>query len=378
MKRYSSVFLSMLLVGAAFAKAPNPACSGSQNATFPQGDGSKASPYLVCNLAQYDRLGSENGLLTNFFALGADLDFTNHPYHIIGSSSTPFQGGFDGKEYTLSSITIPQDTQEYLAPFGYIDGGEVNNLNVKNITLTYQPLQTHVGGVIGFAQNAKFDNLQATAVDLTAYRRLGGIAGELNHSTLSHASVSGTITLAGGADQTGGLVGNLSYSEVTASKSDLVFQLRDSGEDGAYGVTELGGLIGHCYISDLKNVYSTSEFQFDKSGNTRAPRSAGGLIGSFYQSKIQYAYFAGLMLMQQGDANSNSSSDIGPNIGDVSGNSCIQQVFYDKELSPSFSNAWGNAKSTSELKSKAFWEAEGFSKKIWKLENNQYPTLKKS
>src|SRR5574344_81935 len=88
-----------------------------------------------------------NGGKDLYFKLTADLDLSSECYKVdgtidndkswtpIGNIEKPFQGHFDGGKHTISNLYI---NTEYscIGLFGYIDGSEIKNINLKDVDIT--------------------------------------------------------------------------------------------------------------------------------------------------------------------------------------------------------------------------------------------------
>ena len=100
--------------------------------------------YLIGSAADWDEFAAivaetptANARMTTDVDLGDDLT-------MIGTSSIPFQGIFDGQ---AKKLTINYDvTEDYVAPFRYISGAIIQNLHVDGSINT---TRGYAGGVVG-------------------------------------------------------------------------------------------------------------------------------------------------------------------------------------------------------------------------------------
>ena len=128
-----------------------------------------------------------------YFELGADITYSyqNLPanasnYTAIGSSDYPFNGVFDGKNFTISGIRIREDSN-YQGLFGYLGG------TVKNITLADAEIKStsqRIGGIAGYVNGGIIDGCIVSKIEIEGYNSCGGIAGgATNKSTISNCLV---------------------------------------------------------------------------------------------------------------------------------------------------------------------------------------------
>ena len=98
-----------------------------------QGSGTEEDPYRILSVNAMSRVAERIGEMDYtdvYFVLGANLDYTGKVYKVIGSSSNPFKGHFDGKGHTLSNVSLVKE-ENRVGLFGVIDA----NGEVKNLTL---------------------------------------------------------------------------------------------------------------------------------------------------------------------------------------------------------------------------------------------------
>ena len=97
-----------------------------------KGNGTKENPYLIYNEDDMKKLAMQN-TEGKYYSLKTNLDYTNKEYYMIGTSTKPFKGTFDGNGYMISNITLVGNN--YIAMFGYNEG-IIRGLNIKNINVT--------------------------------------------------------------------------------------------------------------------------------------------------------------------------------------------------------------------------------------------------
>ena len=98
---------------------------------FDGGDGTAENPYLISNVAQFQKI-SEG--LDRHYRIIRDLDFKNTGYTSIGSleDKDNFTGVLDGNHKTISNVKCAGKTAS-TALFACIGlGGEIKNITLKN------------------------------------------------------------------------------------------------------------------------------------------------------------------------------------------------------------------------------------------------------
>lgn len=362
MKKQLLGFLLLTAFFCANAKPTDALCENTQTEKFEHGKGTFFEPYLICNTKQLAFLSKNTQYLKYFYRLGADLSFKNKIFHIIGSSSTPFTGGFDGDNYTLANINLDTHSMNtHVAPFAFIKNARLENLNVYKIKLSNFVHQV-VGGMVGEAVSSTLFNLHLKKVDLTAPDSSGGLIGILTDSNLSDSSVKGKLRNHFGTDASGGLVGSCSQSKISSSFSNI--KITNSSKN-PFGVSFIGGLVGGAIECSIDNVYASGNIDYSRA-ETDGPRYVGGLLGVIIQSEITNAYYAGKIKIK--------GQFIGGAIGARS-NSSVDGVFWDKELSGINDSDGGIPEITIELQRRSFWIKHHFSERVWHLIDGKYPDL---
>ena len=181
------------------------------------------------------------------YKLSADLDLTSVSFSGIGTAAQPFTGRFDGQNKTISNVTV--FGTDNVGFFGVIKGAKIQNLNLKNVSITGVE---KVGGLVGYAQVEldKSDLSQNTA------NLIGG------------CTVSGTVS---GKKQTGGLVG-LNEGKADA---DTLFSIASSidkcsSSAAVIGTNMTGGLVGENTGTITKSAAT---------GAVTGATMTGGLVG---------------------------------------------------------------------------------------------------
>jgi len=195
---------------------------------FAGGNGTAANPYQI---GDWNDLDSVRNALDANFTLVADLNSSTAGYDSvaspsanndkgfepIGSSSTRFNGTFNGSGYKLADLVINRPDSRNVSIFGVVgSSGTVTLTGVENASVTGG---TSVGGLVGY--NAGMVNLSYTTGSVSgddsgnqSGSSVGGLVGNLTgniRNAYSMSDVTGTTTV-------GGLVGNISKNVGTRTK----------------------------------------------------------------------------------------------------------------------------------------------------------------
>ena len=186
-----------------------------------------------------------------------------------------FTGTFDGKNHTISKLTLTslpsEATKDYaIGLFGVVDGGTVKNLKLENVNINVSESEL-AGGAVGLLVNSGIvDNITVSGT-VSAKRGNGGIVGRVLKSGTISNCINNAIINGTGAN-VGGIVGAAYYTE-----NDKEMAISNCTNNGAIigNASGVGGIAGlsAAAISACKN-----------SGNiTGGTYSVGGIAGE-YQS----------------------------------------------------------------------------------------------
>lgn len=246
------------------------------------GDGSLFSPYLVENCQNLQdmtmALGANYRLANNIDCSATSSWNSGAGFIPVGNSDNFFSGSLDGRNHTISDITINNSQGEYRETglFGWINGASVLNLRIADAI------------ILGNA------SLYSSSI--------GGLAGiSRGDSIVDHIVLDGTISFEG-CDKSpyiGGLIGNAGDTHIYSSSTSGSLTL--SGTScGNYG-SAVGGLMGLAEAAIINNSHADMSIIIDGSSTTigcpaHDCRFAGGLIGlnnTYSSTTVQHSYAAG-------------------------------------------------------------------------------------
>ena len=113
-------------------------------------------------------------------SLNANLTYTEgEAFTPIGVDGAPFQGTFDGNEYTIRglSYTAANSNSGYVGLFGYVSNATIQDLTLDGVMFSNGYM---TGAFAGHADKSTFHNCHLTGATLSDAYFLGGILGHSN------------------------------------------------------------------------------------------------------------------------------------------------------------------------------------------------------
>lgn len=240
----------------------------------------------------------------------------------IGTESQPYTGTFNGKDKTITGLTVTTSDQ-YAGLFGCIDdGGTVKNVKLENVQITSDHQYAYVGGVAGNNDGAiencsvsgsvsgnstynsvggivgdNYGTIQgcSAAVTVKDGKNTGGIAGS-NKGTITNCCSTGTVTSDNNYSNTGGVVGYNEGATITACYS--TGNITSSGE-----YCNTGGVVGqNMRKSDSGQIIAC----YHANGTVSGDSYVGGVVGwNSTSSAVTACYWSGY----DGDGIGNGTGD---------------------------------------------------------------------
>ncbi|MGM0404860.1 MAG: GLUG motif-containing protein [Thermoplasmatota archaeon] len=261
---------------------------------YAEGDGSESDPFQI---ADWTHLFNIRENMTAHFNMINDLDETTEGYDEIVDTTegwdpiggwdssegyTYFTGSFDGQNKNISDLFINRPTESFVGLFGYVDGGAILNVTLKNINITgddrtgsligrndfgsvYNSSASGkvaggyvVGGLVAMNQGTikqSFASVDVVSESSQTSSEAGGLVGA-NHDTIKDCYATGNVT--GNKERVGGLAGNNGAS-ITSS-----YSIGKVSGDSA----RVGGHIGYDYgtVTDSYWDVFTSNHFFSAAG----------------------------------------------------------------------------------------------------------------
>ena len=402
-----------------------------RNKQFEGGNGTSANPYQIASIAQFKELSTNATLLNGYFKLVSDLSFVpsdyddaNKKWKPIGNATHPFTGSFDGNNYQINNLEITRPLESNIGLFGKVTG-DLKNIHLENVTIVGS---FQVGALVGFLEDGSVSRstsglhgpVTATVTSVFYPSPLGGLVGYSVRSTITHSYSS--INVSKGIE-IGGLIGSATESVINSSGADFYYNsttvphivgglLGGANKDviitnsyanmylelpnvgtvgglvGAFGGTgniinssfavstfnstavQLGGLLGRSATGTLiTNSYAITTLEKDSSGNF------GGLVGDRQTITVNKSYAIITAKF------STPEHTYVPILGSFTGSATPEVLFsyysttnnnffYNSDLVEANFETIGSLSTNTTLFDA--WDTEN----IWKVGNNQLPTLR--
>lgn len=310
-KTYEFILGNATLVG---GKVYNIAKTGTKVATeaatrFAGGDGTKAKPYEISNLAELKYLQKEIDKTDNYskgkyFKLTSDITINGSWTAIggTGSASRWFCGTFDGNGHTINGsfvINKPINKQTY-GLFGTITGNAVikNLVNKANITVNETEANTIVGSIIGrIRDGGKVVNCSNYGIIESKGDAIGGIVGNI---TLNKANTTAVVeacinkgdiksSYSAGNTYLGGIVGTQNFIIDVATTNSKIVGCSCNDVTISSSQTELAKLFVGGIITNVSNYTNAEQLQIIScwTSNILYPSAGklGGIIGTWSSAK---------------------------------------------------------------------------------------------
>ncbi len=224
------------------------------------------------------------------------------PIANYSENSRVFSGIFDGKGFTIYGLAI-SSTSDYQGLFGYIENGQVRNVNISYANVSGG---SYVGTIAGYANNRS--SITQVAVEkavISGKKNVGGISGYLTKkSNISLCGFSGEIKAT--EFRIGGITGCV-FDDSTISQSYNVGTISTTAKyvggiagTGSAGVViscynrgnvsgnhYVAGIVGNNVGTDIASCYNASD--------VKSVSDPEGLIGAiaahYYTSKITECFY---------------------------------------------------------------------------------------
>ena len=229
------------------------------------GSGTVNDPYIVTDCLSLESMASN--LSADYKIVptsGTTIDCSTVPnFQPIGNSTTPFTGMLDGNGTTITNLTLNFPSNNDIGFFGDISGATITNLTFGsgNIDGSYN-VGSVAGRVIG---SATLENITSAIVFAgNSSNEVGGIIGSANlsggsTSTFSNLTYTGSLGIANGGSDLGGIVGYLDVenSGTQITMDNATVSGSSIGLTSGYG-GDIGGIAGYVYASDDGSNATTS------------------------------------------------------------------------------------------------------------------------
>lgn len=262
------------------------------------GSGTEQDPFVISTVEQLkalqEKVNGGDGCEGEYYVLGGNIDlFGETSWTPIGNgrrdgsgyTGDAFRGVFDGKNYTITGLTIRQTlsddaVDDAVGLFGVLDGGTVKDVKFGKVTMEVSGGEC-VGGAVGLmVNNATVSGVtvgQQGGSTITAVRGLGGIVGRM--------TISGTIenctnyaAINGSGANVGGIVGAAYYTGMGSEMS-----INGCHNHGTVTCTAgaTGGIVGlsAAKVAGCTNTAAVTGNGADVAGIVAEQQNAGSVTG---------------------------------------------------------------------------------------------------
>ena len=295
---------------------------------FSAGRGTLEDPFIICHPEEFNLIGDDPIYLSSHFRLGRDIDFSTLLFDLnyspfvcanafekvnpVGgndcTSFAPpaFEGSFDGDNFTIRNVILPNDDYNYMGLFRIIgQDGVVQNLKIQDSLIEGKAF---VGALTG-SNEGRIENIDIVRSIISARGKQNHIGDAANDSIV------------------GGAIG-ISMPSPYAHIFDVhVYDTEIEGE-GDY----IGGVIGaHQTINDLIQFSFSGEIYVEADNETSpAIKNVGGITGSS-QGNIELSKSSGLITghMKHAGGIAGELASAGTVINDTYSNMAMISTYYD-------------------------------------------------
>ena len=231
------------------------ALAGEENSEYVAG--TQNNPFLINNISDWYSFAKsiESGTTyeDSYIKLTDDIGSSEAPAAIlIGTYSYNFKGNFDGNNHTVTISYNSTGSNSYIAPFRYVDGATITNLN---ITGSVNSAGVGTSGLIGFATGSvAITNCKNSVVINSSYSgqaKNGGFVGCAQNFELEISNCAFTGKMLGAnATHSKGFVGAYSSGQITMTNCVFAPSEITMKTNGAYAFTDnTSGSFTNCYYT---------------------------------------------------------------------------------------------------------------------------------
>lgn len=278
------------------------------------------------------------------YALGNDLDFEDASFAPLFTSGTPFNGSFDGRDFTIRNINIADEAhiyRSYLSIFGYASRSTIKNLKLDNVHVdnTARPFIGihYVALIVSKISNNAFvlENIEVSNSSVTVSHNINqsvtnrnlyvglvgsSMQGTLRNITIKDSEVNVTQNAVNGvyagaqAATAGTYIGGafglieqdrgIGIEKLAVIDTEVNYTVVQDKASLGTGIAFVGGIFG-AYRSDRNTaeLYSNATVTVL---HTRHEETAsdkldtifvGGIVGSMIKSRLSNVFYNGQIVM---------------------------------------------------------------------------------
>ncbi len=345
---------------------------------FAGGSGTSDDPWLIETPDHLNNIRNYTGQAhaDKYFLQISDINLDTPPWNEgdgwlpIGSSSSRFEGDYNGDDYSIEGLYINRPSLGSLGLWGFVgDLGKLHHLHLIDVDVTGS---AQIVGTLAGNSKGTISHASVTGAVNGGYR-VGGMVGENNPGTVEYCYAHVTVNAANG--RIGGLVGfnvggTVYHSHTTADVTGGWYVGGVVGRNvqgtiqlcyatgNITGGNTVGGLVGDTEGGIISNGYAA--------GNATGGMAVGGLIGYLWQTSVNNCYAVGAV----GGGNFDHGGLVGYNFGGSVSNS-----FWNIETSGQSGSSGGTGKTTEQMTAQSTFSNWDFNDTWSIIEGESYPWL---
>ncbi len=237
------------------------------------GSGTEVNPYQIWTAEDMQAIGADSNYWDAQFRLEAHIDlggYTGESFNIIGSTTVPFAGVFDGNSHKIFNFTYKSANKDYVGLFGYVDDA---NAVIRRLEIVEPNVDAgwgnNVGVLVGELRSGSARNCQVSGGSVAGDYCVGGLVGRTSGAELLECSTATAVSAYSSS------IGGIGGAIADGLTSDCYAVGSVTGSDkvgGLIGLFSSGGLIRNCFSA----------------GRVSSPGSKGGLVGYHWDSGTYY------------------------------------------------------------------------------------------
>ena len=258
---------------------------------FSGGEGTEANPYIIGKAADLQELSKKisgsstrDEFIDKHYAQSADIDMSSVSAFtpISLNQGKPFKGVYDGRNHSITGITIKATSEKASGLFGYCMGATIKNVSLVNADIDCQYI--YCGSIVGYAKKCTIENISFTGKIRQYTKEItldtdtnvgysGGFVGYAEESTIKGCTLAGSATFFG--KYCGGIVGfaqDCTIEDCHVAK-DVAVNLYYHWE---------GGIVGKAI--GAKTLISKCSFEGSLSS---VGYTLGGIVGQLQGGKVK-------------------------------------------------------------------------------------------
>lgn len=253
-----------------------------------------ASKQIIRTVADLEKIRQNpNG----YFKLSSNLDLSEFSNGEGFRPIQQFSGTLDGRGYTISNLKIHRPSSNNVGFFGELtSSANVTNIKFEKVSITggqfvgtlsgigagnishitvidgsVSGQTNYTGGLVGSQNNGTISNCIVTLNSVKGTASVGGMVGMLYSGNLTKSGATTSVT---GAENIGGLIGNIAINSVDSA----VYVQEVASNVQLTGNNDLGGLIGK--ITTLASGKIQLKNSYSKGVISGQNKNTGGFVGS--------------------------------------------------------------------------------------------------